>query len=188
MSDVSIKFYNQAEMETFTDDMINRWRETFPQGSAERLKEDQASRLASSPERGEDDGPDDSLEHKEARKCGARGVKEFFEILFDTSEGKESQDRLDNELQNTDIDNETFRKACHEQAAIHLHRLGNEQEKHQHQEDHADIANKNLRKVRSKAKRSWPFIKAMVILTGHMLLRYGLCLYDLPGTSNRLSI
>jgi len=182
VSDVIIKFHNFEEMKIFINDMINRWRDMYPNGAAGRHGLNEKMKNAKKSESNEEASPEDPIEEREVKKRGAKGAREFFDILFDTDKDVARKRWLDNALQNTDIRKGDFRDACHEQAQFQLRQLGIESDKGEHRrEKHEDKSDKELRGIRSQAKKKWPFVKVMIVRTGHVLLRAGLCLYDLPG-------
>jgi hypothetical protein len=175
-SDVTIKFYGKAEIVFLIKEMIKRWTEEYPYGSSNSKEKENSAKF----KHAEEEDAEDSPKEKKLKQCWAKSAKEFFEIIFQTKDNGWKQ-WLDKQLQHTDIRNENFFQECLASAEHQLHHLETTLKVKGGVSEYSDISDKRLRKIRGEAKKRWPFVKHVHIATGHMLLRFGLCLYDLPG-------
>ncbi|KAH8725683.1 hypothetical protein GQ44DRAFT_652378 [Phaeosphaeriaceae sp. PMI808] len=179
-SDVTILFHNEAEMRVFIKEQITNWCEGRPDldptqanGEHEYVKiEDYEEEEITSP-----DSPKDSS----AKRLAAETAKDFFEVIFNTCNRAELKEWLHLQLYEPSFREEEFLSACCQMAKDQLTHLDSELTIRDGASLHKNIPDTQLRKIRNTILRLWPFVKSMKISTGHMLLRYGMVIYDMPG-------
>jgi hypothetical protein len=88
---------------------------------------------------------------------------------------------LPHRLYNTDIRQGDFKDLCLEKLSARFQQLRLELRIKNDVSEFFDVHDNDLGKKRRLAKKLWPFVKVFTISTGHIILRYGMCLYDLPG-------
>jgi hypothetical protein len=93
---------------------------------------------------------------------------------------------LHNELQTTDISTGDFAEKCRRQASAYLGQIRKVLGKQDGIVRFEDVPGRNLPEKQDIAKNIWPFVKLVTIATGHVLLRHGLCLFDVPGKIDRV--
>lgn len=125
-----------------------------------------------------DHGPKRSVK---AKRQAAATAKEFFGIIFNTQEDKASKKWLESTLRSTDIRVGEFKETCCKQAKQRLIQIAKELGFVEGLARFADIHDRNLAAKQNEARKIWPFVKLVTIATGNILLRHGLCLFDLPG-------
>lgn len=112
---------------------------------------------------------------------GATTAKEFFGIIFNTKEDDVTKRWLDEMLHKTNLQDGEFSKTCHKRAETRLREIGGKIDMRESLSEHKDVSDKDLAQIRNLIKTIWPFVKSVTIATGHVLLRNGLCFFDLPG-------
>jgi GTPase SAR1 family protein len=183
LSDFLVAFFTKEEIIDCIKEQINRWCEAYP-----GVQKD------CQPLHGEDENdPDEddvaqSSGNKTSRtvRRGAITAKECFQIVFDVERDRQAGEWLERELYHTSIREGNFFDVCCRQAHDRLARLAKELSEVNLQTRKAhfkDIPDRRLGKVSNKIKKVWPFVKVVTITTGHILLRHGLRLFDLPGNS-----
>lgn len=113
---------------------------------------------------------------------GADTAKEFFGIMFNTSDvddsGAEAELELQRWLEEPDLEDGRFLEHLVKLAKVHL---ANYQGTERGDAEYTDIPDVHLAYFRSWAVNMWPLVKSVTISTGSILLRQGICLIDLPG-------
>jgi hypothetical protein len=122
---------------------------------------------------------------KNSRKLenAASTAKEFFQTIFNTEEDERAKRQLDEKLYNTDIRRGDFEATCVARLTERFRQLGSQLQVRENMSEFPDVSDTDLREKRHLAKKLWPFVKFITIATGHILLRYGMCFYDLPGNT-----
>jgi hypothetical protein len=181
LSDVTIDFWSLPHMEADIDEHILHWYELHPGPDHENLAKNTGD-VYESDQDDEEDFESDEPNHETAQ--------EFFEVIFNTQGDAHQEEWLHYQLDRTDIRLGDFRSICRDQAEKQLQNL--EALKVQDgRPAHQNISDTNLKETRNHFLTVWPFVEKVTIATGHMLLRDGLQVYDMPGNlfgSERASI
>ncbi|KAG9195143.1 hypothetical protein G6011_00263 [Alternaria panax] len=179
-SDMAFEFLDESEIRECIVGQIQCWTELHPGPGAEQYEDDEEE---------EDDyeleesapvnrGPKKSAK---AKRQAAATAKEFFGIIFNTQKEEFSKKWLENMLQSTDIRTGEFKETCCKQAKERLVQITKELGFEDGLARFADIHDRELAVKQNEGRKIWPFIKLVTIATGNILLRHGLCLFDLPG-------
>lgn len=189
LSDIIIEWISKGEHLDHILEHIRRWADVYP-GSQEDTNEEE-DEDAHDEEETNDTAQGAEAEEvrfnlpkvREALKSqrGASTAKEFFEIIFNVEEDKAAKKFLESRLYNTDIRQGDFKDICLEKLSARFRQLSPELRIKNDVSEFFDVHDRDLGKKRKLAKKLWPFVKIFTIATGHILLRYGMCFYDLPG-------
>ncbi|KAF1912969.1 hypothetical protein BDU57DRAFT_597438 [Ampelomyces quisqualis] len=178
-SDIIVHFYNEAEMITCIQGQANNWWE-----NRRTLKNEDDAQEPFHAARCEDDDGDTSTDNKattQAKESAAETAKDFFEIVFCARKYPEQKEFLHSMLYNADTSKEDFISVCLHHAKDNLAHLQSELNIQDGKSTHEDIPDSSMRTIRNMILDLWPFVKLAEIATGHMLLRYGMQVYDMPG-------
>jgi energy-coupling factor transporter ATP-binding protein EcfA2 len=183
VSDVKIEFFSEEEIDAFVKDQHNRWADCYPGPQARRRDLAQDSDESSSDEfSSEGSTPVAATDaEKEKLKNSAKTAKEFFGIVFDIKGNAQNKEWLENILQKTNIREGDFRQRCILQAREQLHKTATKLKAENGFVLQPNVTDKKLGQIKNIVKKIWPFVKAVTVATGHVLLRHGICFVDLPG-------
>ncbi|KAF1940545.1 P-loop containing nucleoside triphosphate hydrolase protein [Clathrospora elynae] len=188
-SDVRIEFLDEEEIGECIDGQIERWTDMYPGSGVEQQDSDDEDDGVEKEEPSDEESPQrnpllaDRGPKKTSRenKAAASTAKDFFAILFEVKKTGPSRRWLNDELHNTDIREGDFKGRCYQQAKQRLSQIGTLLPVQDGTVNFVDVADRNLAEKQGVAKKIWPFVKLVTLSTGHVLLRHGLCLFDLPG-------
>jgi hypothetical protein len=206
LSDVTIEWMGPEECLAHIQEQIARWADVFP---GTKIDEGMARKdiMTEAEDNAEEDADDDSDEDvddfsvsdpeedqdyeqskskprkKRSRKLenAAATAKEFFQTIFITEEDEEAEEQLEEKLYTTDIRQRDFEAICVAKLKDRFRQLDTQLQVKENTSKFLDVSDIDLREKRHLAKRLWPFVKVITIATGHILLRYGMCFFDLPG-------
>ncbi|KAF2127584.1 hypothetical protein P153DRAFT_358456 [Dothidotthia symphoricarpi CBS 119687] len=185
-SDIIIEVFNENEIIGRIREQIELWANVHP-GTVIKNQDVNDEDEDSSSDEEEDtvriglkDGKNQKKVSASLRR-GASTAKEFFCVIFNTSNDKNAQSKLDELLHDTDIRTGNFFQLCVEKTKERLEQVDKQIGLQNEVSKHSNISDRDLVKTRNIAKELWPFIKVVTISTGHVLLRNGLCFIDLPG-------
>jgi GTPase SAR1 family protein len=211
LSDVTIEWMRPEEWSAHIREQMSRWTDVHPgtylaewnagdattnETGAQDEDEDKTDDEAEDESDEEVNFSDSDLEEieeyeqpkskprkKKSRKLenAASTAKEFFQTIFNTDENAMARRQLDDKLYNTDIRRGDFEATCIARLTERFRRLGPQLMVRENMSKFLDVSDFDLREKRHLAKKLWPFVKVVTIATGHILLRYGMCFYDLPG-------
>jgi hypothetical protein len=184
-STVMIRFFDDKEILECISGQIQRYQDMYPGPAIQYEKSGEDSDTDS----GESDHEEEAQHERRGTKGTSRTAKakaaatarEFFEIIYNTREDLAARKWLESTLNTTNISTGAFRKACHERAQKRLGELGRQNQFEDRVFTFHNITDRRIADIQDIAKSLWPFVKLVTIATGHVLLRHGLCLYDLPG-------
>lgn len=191
LSDINVEFLDEKEIKITVKEQILRWVEVYPGFDDDESDADGSSAEESTSER---DFVDQHFQKKFSKKLtkklklSTETAKEFFRIIFDTKNDENTDQWLEATLYNTDISKSDFSDICFARAQARFVELGTKIDLHNGRSKFPDILDKDLAKKSTVIKKFWPFVKVVTIATGHILLRHGLCLFDLPGKAAWSSI
>jgi hypothetical protein len=197
-NDVTIQWLSADEILAHVLEQIRRWTNVYPGTDpvvheAEENEEDEVEGSSD-----EEDFPGIGNEDCEAeelpeltpkmrkdfeRDDGASTAKEFFEVVFETEHDEDAKQQLEERLNTTDIRLGGFADLCVETVKARFAKLDLQFRIRGNISRFLGVPDRDLRGVRQYAKELSPFLKDVTIATGHVLLRYGMCFYDLPGES-----
>ncbi|KAI4958200.1 hypothetical protein J4E86_003797 [Alternaria arbusti] len=181
LSDLLVVFFNKEEIKDCIKEQMDRWVEVYPGVDKNRQ-----------PLQGEDENdPDDDNAtqppSKTTSKTMSRAIttaKEFFEIIFNVQKDKQASVELERMLYHTNIKEGNFFNDCCKRANDRFAQLAtdmSERDLHNRTAHFKNIPDNRLGRKTARIKELWPFVKVVTIATGHILLRHGLRLFDLPG-------
>jgi len=181
LSDLLVVFFTEKEIKDCIKEQMDRWVEVYPGVDKNRQ-----------PLQGEDENdPDDNdatqPPTKTTSKTMSRAIttaKEFFEIIFNVQKDKQAGVELERMLYHTNIKEGNFFNNCCKRANDRFAQLATdmgEMDLHNRTAHFKNVPDNKLGRKTAKIKELWPFVKIVTIATGHILLRHGLRLFDLPG-------
>ncbi|KAH5207201.1 hypothetical protein HBI62_235800 [Parastagonospora nodorum] len=196
-SDVTIDWLNAEEVLAHTQEQIRRWTDLHPgftEADDEEDIEERSGNENDTEESSDDEYELDSTDEEEkpsrskskGRKSlklddAASTAKEFFEVIFNTERDARAGQRLEDRLYNTDIRLDGFEALCVAAVQTRFRELDTELRVRDNVSHFEGVSDRDLRNKRNLVKKLWPFVKLVTIATGHIILRYGMCFYDLPG-------
>jgi hypothetical protein len=179
-SDVTVEFLDDEEVRECIIGQVQCWTEMYPGPDAQQQESD-----------GEEDcevidEPETPVRNRtrrttKAKKKAAATAKDFFSIIFNAKEDKKNRQWLEEALHTTDIRTGGFLDVCCRQATKRLEQIGKKLGVKDGVARFEDVADRKVADAQIIARRIWPFVKLVTIATGHILLRHGLCFFDLPG-------
>ncbi|RAR11801.1 hypothetical protein DDE83_004398 [Stemphylium lycopersici] len=177
-SDVGIEWYCANDIQECTIGQIRCWAELHPGPDAGQRDGDEEDGYGSDEPTATSVGPATSLK---AKRQAAATAKEYFGIIFDTQKDKLAKKRLRHMLYKTDIRTGGFLDACCLRAEDRLCQIRKELGLPEGSNKFVHVPDRQLPRMQDKIRKIWPFVKLVSIETGHVLLRHGLCLFDVPG-------
>ncbi|OAL47612.1 hypothetical protein IQ07DRAFT_122991 [Pyrenochaeta sp. DS3sAY3a] len=193
VSDVVVQFLTDQEIADCIREQIHLLAEILVSPDAGRQEDisnenddkgiDESSDSAARDHEDQNLPADPNNEMCPSNKIIAKTAKEFFGIIFNTKEDNEAETLLDRELHAADIEAGRFFQICFDKAKERLAQIGTEFFVQNGIARLHNIPDRDLEKSQLKIKELWPFVKCVTIATGHILLRHGLQLIDLPDTS-----
>lgn len=185
LSDIITEWVEKDQWRAHVSEYSKRWGDVHPGSQDEGSEEVE--------EESSDNDEDSDLEPEEVvpdipkprktpeRQLGASTAKEFFQLIFNVEEDKAAKKILEHRLYNTDIRQGDFQDLCIEKLSARFQQLNQQLQIKNNVSEWFDVHDEDLGMQRKLAKKLWPFVKAFTIATGHIIPRYGMCLYDLPG-------
>lgn len=181
LSDLTVEFLNEEEIRHIIKEQIYHWTEVYP-----------GHKEAHDPVRngGKDEDDEDEKVQVPVQKCssarshGAATAKEFFELIFNVRRCVETKDWLEKQLHHTNIEEGNFFDMCCEKTRSRFAQMAKEKKEldlEMRKVCCIDVPDNKLWKETTLVKELWPFVKSVTVATGHILLRHGLRLFDLPG-------
>ncbi|KAH7084300.1 hypothetical protein FB567DRAFT_528770, partial [Paraphoma chrysanthemicola] len=178
LSDIKIEWISREQHLAHIQEHVQRWTEVFPGsrgGGADAEEEEENT---------EDE--DAEASKPKSRKIpptqtGAITAKEFFETIFNAKNDPVAKRELDHRLFETDIRQGDFDQLCLQKVQERFDNLKARLHIRDDVSEFFDVHDRDLPEIRSLVDKLWPFVKVQTIATGHMLLRYGICFFDLPG-------
>jgi hypothetical protein len=208
LSDVTIEWMGPEEWSAQIREQIARWADVYPgtlidDGKAAKGTTNEVEDVAEddTDEEVEDSSGSESQEDQEYEKPklkpkgrtsrkvenAASTAKEFFQTIFNTEEDEVADQQLEDRLYTTDIRQGDFEATCIAKLGRRFQQLDSQLQIKENVSLFLDVSDTDLRETRHLIKQLWPFVKVVTIATGHILLRYGMCFYDLPGKTAWLS-
>ncbi|USP75564.1 Dynamin N domain containing protein [Curvularia clavata] len=184
LSDLTVEFLNEEEIRHIIKEQINHWTDVYP-----GHKKGHDSLLDADADEDEDEDRKFQLPAYKSLNASSRGAltaKEFFEIVFNVRTCSETRTWLEKQLHHTNIQEGDFFETCYEKARSRFAQMDKEKKEFNLEMRKArciNVPDRKLWKETTVIKELWPFVKAVTISTGHVLLRHGLRLFDLPGES-----
>jgi len=182
-SDVKVEWLSEDQHPDHIWEHIKRWGDVHPgndddeQEAGEDVEDDasDAEEIESEPE---DSKP---KKKKNSKDPGVSTAKDFFELIFNAENDRAAKKDLHNRLYNTNIRKTDFNDICLQKLSARFQQLSSELKIKNDVSEFPGVHDKDLGRKRRLLLKLWPFVKAFTISTGHILLRYGMCFYDLPG-------
>lgn len=194
LSDVSVQFFSETEVRHCINEQVDRWIEVHPgpqeAGWSSLCQDDDDEDFD------QDNSGEDTTFHSRTRDISeeasraADTAEEFFQIIFNVQEHVECGEWLKNELYHTNINERGFSALCFDAARRMFQDMARKKQEvslERRKAHFTNVPDKTLWEQTAAIKRLWPFVKAVTIATGHILLRNGLRLFDIPGESLNLS-
>jgi hypothetical protein len=184
VSDVKIEFFSEQEIDAFVKDQHNRWVDCYPGPQARQREAHAQDSDESSSEEPSDEAftpAADTGNNKRKLQKSAKTAKEFFGIVFDIEENAHNKTWLENTLHKTNIREGDFRQRCILQARDQMNKIATRLKAQNGIVVEPNVSDKKLVQIRNIVKKIWPFVKAVTVATGHVLLRHGISFVDLPG-------
>jgi energy-coupling factor transporter ATP-binding protein EcfA2 len=183
-SDIRIEWVSREEYAAHIQENIKRWTEVYPgsqdgNGDTEDAAEHDSDGEGSNAEEFAQPGP--GSKKIPQTQTGAITAKEFFETIFDANNNAVAKRELEQRLHATDIRQGDFDQLCLTKVTERFQQLNAQLRVKDDVSEFHDVHDRDLGKIRSLADKLWPFVKVFIIATGNMLLRYGMCFFDLPG-------
>jgi len=199
-SDMTIEWMNLDEVLAHIQEQIRRWTDLHPgfnhdlddsPGEEDDVQGSSDDEDELYPPTADEEEPTRSK--SQGRKSlklddAASTAKEFFEVIFNTERDRRAKQRLEDRLYNSDIRLDDFETLCVEAVQTRFRELDADLRVRDNLSHFSAVKDRDLRDKRNLVKRLWPFVKLVTIATGHILLRYGMCFYDLPGITYPLSL
>ncbi|KAH3906015.1 hypothetical protein HBH56_212130 [Parastagonospora nodorum] len=192
-SDMTIEWMTLEEILAHIQEQIRRWTDLHPgfdhnlddnPGDGEDIQESSDDEDELDPSTADEEEPTRSKSQgRKALKLddAASTAQEFFEVIFNTERDRRAKQRLEERLYRSDIRLGDFETLCVEAVQIRFRELDADLRVRDNLSQFSAVQDRDLREKRNLVKRLWPFVKLVTIATGHILLRYGMCFYDLPG-------
>jgi hypothetical protein len=212
LSDVTIDWMGPEECSAQIREQIARWADRYPgtlidngkdtkgtTNEVEHVAEDETeddtdeevedSSGSESQEDQDYEEPKSKPKGRTSRKLenAASTAKEFFQTIFNTEEDEVAGQQLEDRLYTTDIRQGDFEATCIAKLRRRFQQLDTQLQIKENVSLFLDVSDTDLRETRHLIKQLWPFVKVVTIATGHILLHYGMCFYDLPGKTAWLS-
>ncbi|CAO2653639.1 Nn.00g030500.m01.CDS01 [Neocucurbitaria sp. VM-36] len=193
LSDVKIEFLYEDDIKKCIYEQVQRWAEAKSGPNREQQDgneiEDGADKSTTeeTPSTYVPSTTQSSGNMSESKQRAASTAKEFFQIVFNTHEDASRSTWLEQILHTTDIRKGDFADLCCQEVQQRLSQIGKQLGVRDGVAEFLDISDRDLVDKQDLAMKLWPFVKLITIATGHVLLRHGVCLFDLPGygdTSN----
>ncbi|KAL5114634.1 hypothetical protein ACEQ8H_007479 [Pleosporales sp. CAS-2024a] len=195
-SDVTIEWFNAEDILAHILEQVRHWTDVFP-GLASGLD---AAEEAGDEEEVEETSDDSEFE-SETEDCSpqappkltkklynslkqdaaASTAKEFFQVVFDAQHNEHANQELEKWLYETDIREGGFADLCMAKVKDRFQYLDQKLRIRNDVSTFLHISDRDLKDIRQIVTTLWPFVRVVSISTGHILLRYGMCFYDLPG-------
>lgn len=183
-SDLLVEWLSEEQRMAYIWEHILRWTEVYPgtqnaQPSSEDDTNMEDDTSESETEQDTQQRPKQGKVPKAQR--GAFTANEFFKTIFNVDGDPVAKKELEHRLYHTDIRQGSFEGLCLQKVTERFEQLRTELNIKDNVSEFRDVHDRELPRKRSLIKKLWPFVKVFTIATGHILLRYGICFYDLPG-------
>lgn len=184
-SDLKVTFYTIDEIRDFIEEHIRRYADVYAphdftnyDAQSEVLSDEDASES----EMSEVEVAPVYLPKRKipkAMKLGADTAEQFFRLIFGVDDDQRNGSELDEWLSRPGLEDGHFLLHCTGLAEDHLAQL---HAKALNTAEFTNVKDANIPKIRDKATKMWPLVKAVTISTGSVLLRNGIRFMDLPGS------
>lgn len=193
-SDVRVQYLNEEEIRDCVEEQGRRYRAAFSRKVREQTDEVGDTPFDVGAEDVSDDEDDqDATPHVSSNNIvphrrtirpsdlrGAKTARSFFEIIFGTANDEEREIALDEDLEYTDLEDESFIDACVKAAKQRLEETSGPDGFSQLDV----ISDEDMGEFQEVTIEVWPLVKSVHIATGHILLRNNVCILDLPGRTS----
>ena len=194
-SDVRGQYLNEEEIRDCVEEQGRRYRAAFSRKVREQTDEvgDTPFDVGAEEDVSDDEDDQDATPHVSSNNIvlhrrtirpsdlrGAKTARSFFEIIFGTANDEEREIALDEDLEYTDLEDESFIDACVKAAKQRLEETSGPDGFSQ-----LDVISyEDMGEFQEVTIEVWPLVKSVHIATGHLLLMNNVCILDLPSRTS----
>lgn len=189
VSDIMVQFLDDEEITDCIREQIHLLAEILvrPDRQHEDSNENDTTGIDENSDSAASDHEDLNVSAKSNKKLYpsnetiTKTANDFFGIIFNTKEDNEAENLLNRELYTADIEAGRFFQICFDKAKERLAQIGTDFVIKNGIARLYNVPDRDLEKSQLTIQKLWPFVKCVTVATGHILLRHGLQLIDLPG-------